>query len=65
MATIIIFFWIMVLTQVIIKPNLKLVRYTADFIKILEVSEFPIGLYCGPELFCFFSLCACVRDLEG
>ena len=37
----------MVLTQVIIKPNLRLVRYSADFIKILEVSEFPIGLYCG------------------
>ena len=33
----------MLLTQVIIKPNLRLVRYTADFIKILEVSEFPIG----------------------
>ena len=34
----------MVLTQVIIKPNLRLVRYSADFIKILEESEFPIGL---------------------
>ena len=33
------------LIQVIIKPNLRLVRCTADFIKILEVSEFPIGLY--------------------
>ena len=33
--------------QVIIKPNLRLVRYSADFINILEVSEFPIGLYCG------------------
>ena len=37
----------MVLTQVIIKPNLRLVRYSADFIKILELSEFHIGLYCG------------------
>ena len=33
-------FLTMVLTLVIIKPNLRL---TADFIKILEVSEFPIG----------------------
>ena len=28
---------------------LGLVRCTADFIKILEVSEFSIGLYCGWE----------------
>ena len=38
-------FWTLVLTQVIIKPNLRLVIYSADFIKILE--EFPIGLHCG------------------
>ena len=39
-----IFFGTMLLTQVIIKPNLRLVRCTADFIKIVGVSEFPIGL---------------------
>ena len=37
----------MVLTQVIITPNLRFVGSTADLIKILEVSEFPIGLHCG------------------
>ena len=35
----------MVLTQVIITPNLRFVGSTADFIKILEQSKFPIGLY--------------------
>ena len=44
MATIF-FFLTMVLTHVFIKPNLRLVRCTTDFIKILQVSEFPISLY--------------------
>ena len=35
----------MILAQVIITPNLTFVGYTADFIKILEQSKFPIGLY--------------------
>ena len=33
------------MTQVIITPNLTFVGSTADFIKILEQSKFPIGLY--------------------
>ena len=37
----------MVLTQVIITPNLRFVGSIADFIKILEVSELPIDLHCG------------------
>ena len=37
----------MVLIQVIIIPNLRFFGSIVDFIKILEVSEFPIGLYCG------------------
>ena len=35
----------MILIQVVITPNLTLVGSTADFIKILEQSKFPIGLY--------------------
>ena len=34
----------MILTQVIITANLTFVGSTADFIKILEQSKFPIGL---------------------
>ena len=45
MATIFNFFLVMVLTQVIIIPNLRFFGSTVDFIKIVEVSEFPIGLY--------------------
>ena len=46
MATVF-FFWTMVLTQVIIIPNLRFFGSTVVFFLILEVSEFPIGLYCG------------------
>ena len=35
----------MILTQVIITPNVTFVGSTADFIKILEQSKFPRGLY--------------------
>ena len=35
----------MMLIQVIITPNLTFLGSTADFLKILEQSKFPIGLY--------------------
>ena len=47
MAAVFCFFWTMVLIRVVIIPNLRFFGSTVDFIKILEVSEFPIGLYCG------------------
>ena len=37
----------MLLTHVIITPSLRFVWSISDFIKILELSNFPICLYCG------------------
>ena len=42
-----IFFLAMVLTQVIIKPKLSLVRYTADFIKIIEANFPQVSIVVG------------------
>ena len=42
---VVVFFYIMLLTHVIITPSLRLVWSIADFIKILEVSNFPMCLY--------------------
>ena len=42
-----IFFLAMVLTQVIIKPKLRLVRYIAGFIKILEMNFLWVCIVVG------------------
>ena len=57
-----IFFWTMVITQVITTPGLRFFWSSADFIKILEVSDFSIGLYVNGT---FFAICIQNYGLQG